>query len=217
MKNVILSGSSGGIGRAVAEKLQSRGFQVLPLGSRMEDFSALEKEMRALGAKYSIDALVTCAGFGIFQPHETISVEKIQHLITVNLTAPIVLARLCLPYLRKTGGRIVNITSVEAVRHSRHSALYTASKSGLRNFSLALFEEVRKSGVGVTSVNPDITDTPFFDSMDFGPAEDKAASLAPEDVAGAVVYALESPGVITELTIRPQKAGIQWKKAALGR
>ncbi len=132
-------------------------------------------------------------------------------MVAVNLSAPMILSKLCLPGLKKTKGHIINISSIEATRHSRFSALYSATKSGLRDFSLSLFEELRKSGVRVTSINPDITRTGFFNSLPFGPSDDELCYLNPDDLALMVQTALETRGVVTDLTIRPQKVGIDKK------
>lgn len=148
---------------------------------------------------------------GIFKPHEEISIDKIQELIDVNLTAPIILTNLCLRSLKKTKGHIINISSIEALRHSKFSALYTATKAGLRNFSLALFEELRRADVKVTNINPDLTKTNFFDEFNFEPSDNKNAYLNPKDIAKAVLEVLQFSGVISELTIRPQRLEIKKK------
>ncbi|MCK5734822.1 MAG: SDR family NAD(P)-dependent oxidoreductase [Spirochaetaceae bacterium] len=211
MKNVILTGSTGGIGSAVTEALEASGYRVLPLVSRLEDIKSLDLEVRDILEKYEIDVLINCAGFGLFRPHEEIPVLQIIQMVEINLTAPMILVNLLLRSLKKTKGHIINISSIEATRHSKFSALYTATKSGLRDFSLSLFEEVRKSGVRVTSVNPDITHTAPFDNLSFGPGDDSSSYLNPEDVGQAVLTVLESKAVMTDLTIRPQRAGIRNK------
>jgi len=165
MQNVIITGHSSGIGKSISLLLEQNGYNIIKLKSRLENISQIEKEIKSILSSYNIDILINCAGVGVFQPHEELSLSKIKELIDVNLTAPIVLSNLCLRSLKKTQGHIINITSIEATKHSKFSALYTATKSGLRDFGLSLFEEVRKSGVRVTSINPDITDTNFFDNL----------------------------------------------------
>ncbi len=209
MKNVILTGSSGGIGNAIAGVLKGNGYSILPISSRMENLQSLESEVKSILSANKLDVLINCAGFGAFCPHEEISPYDIKKMVDVNLTAPLVLTGLCLRALKASGGSIINISSIEATRHSKFSALYTATKSGLRDFSLSLFEEVRKSGVRVTSINPDITDTPFFDNLSFGPGEDESSFLNTDDVARVVLTVLQGEGGITDLTIRPQRAGVK--------
>ena len=108
---------------------------------------------------------------------------------------------------------IINITSIEATKSSKFSALYSASKSGLRAFSLALFEEVRKSGVNVVSINPDMTDTHFFDELNFTTHDSLDKHLLAEDIAEIIENLLNHRvGVaINEITVRAQRFGITKK------
>ena len=210
-KTAIVTGARGGIGKEVCKELENNSYKVYSLVSRLEDLVSLEKEVENILKTTDIDLLVNCAGVGLFQPHEEISINKIKELIDVNLTAPIVLSNLTLRSLKKTKGHIINITSIEATRHSKFSALYTATKSGLRDFGLSLFEEVRKSGVKVTSINPDITKTAFFDNLQFEPSTKEDTYLMPQTVAKTVMQILQTNGVITDICIRPQRFEIRKK------
>ncbi|RXK06439.1 short-chain dehydrogenase [Halarcobacter ebronensis] len=204
----MVTGYSSGIGKAICESLEKSDFEIIRLKSRLEDIKALEAELKEILKDKDISVLINCAGVGVFKPHEEISLSKIKELIDVNLTAPIILANLCLRSLKKTKGHIINIASIEATRHSKFSALYTATKSGLRDFSLALFEELRRSDVKVTNINPDLTKTNFFDTLNFQPSENKEAHILPEDIAKTVLDILAFDGVITDITIRPQRLEI---------
>lgn len=207
----IVTGYSSGIGQAIAKLLEENSYEVIRLNSRLNDKKALEKEVKQELKKAEIDLLINCAGVGVFKPHEEISLDKIQELIDVNLTAPIVLTNLCLRSLKKTKGHIINISSIEATRHSKFSALYTATKAGLRNFSLALFEELRRSDVRVTNINPDLTKTNFFEEFNFEPSNNKNAHLNPDNIAKQVFEILQFDGVITDITLRPQRLEIKKK------
>jgi len=211
IKNAIVTGYSSGIGKAICEELEKNDYNLIKLKSRLENINEIEKEIKEILLSFEIDLLVNCAGVGIFQPHEEISLRKIKELIDVNLTAPIVLTNLLLRSLKKTKGNIINITSVEATKHSKFSALYTATKSGLRDFGLTLFEELRKSGVGVTSINPDLTTTSFFDDLQFEPSTKEDSYLLPTTIAKTVIDILNTNGVITDISIRPQKFEIRKK------
>lgn len=204
-KKAIVTGYSSGIGKAIVHSLERDGYTIIQLKSRLEDLKSLEKEVNEILKNNEIDLLVNCAGIGIFEPHEEISVVKIKELIDINLTAPIILSNLLLRSLKETKGTIINITSIEATKHSKFSALYTATKSGLRDFGLCLFEELRRSGVRVTNINPDITQTNFFDDLKFEPSKKEDTYLLPETIAKTVIDILHTEGVITDLTIRPQR------------
>jgi len=207
----LVTGYSSGIGKAICETLEKNGYEIVRLKSRLDDLNSLEKEVKEILKKVDINILVNCAGVGIFKPHEEISLSKIKEIIDVNLTAPIILSNLLLRSLKKTKGHIINIASIEATRHSKFSALYTATKSGLRDFGLALFEELRKSEVKVTTINPDLTKTNFFDEFNFEPGDSKNAHLLAEDIAQGVLDIISFNGVITDITIRPQKLEIKKK------
>jgi len=210
-KNAIVTGYSSGIGKAICEILEHNNYVIIKLKSRLENINEVEDEIKELLKTNEINVLINCAGIGKFVPHEEISISKIKELIDINLTAPIILSNLLLRTLKKTQGHIINITSIEATKHSKFSALYTATKSGLRDFGLCLFEEVRKSGVRVTSINPDITLTNFFDELQFEPSSKDDTYLDAQDIAKNVLDILNFNGVITDVTLRPQKFEIRRK------
>lgn len=207
----LVTGYRSGIGKAIADILEKNNYEIIRLKSRLEEATLLEKEVKRFLKDDDIDVLVNCAGVGVFQPHEEISISKIKELIDVNLTAPIILSNLCLRSLKKTKGHIINIASIEATKHSKFSALYTATKSGLRDFGLALFEELRRADVKVTTINPDLTKTNFFDELQFEPSSKENTHLLAEDIASAVLKILEFEGVVTDITIRPQRFEIKKK------
>lgn len=207
----IVTGSSSGIGRAIKKELEKNGFEVISLKSRLQNFAKLEAEIKEILRGGEIDFLINSAGVGVFEPLETISIKKIEELITINLTAPIILTKLLLPSLKKTKGTIINITSIEALRASKFSSIYSASKAGLRHFGATLFEEVRRDGVKVCSINPDVSDTEFFQKnrLKFEPIREEEFVINPEEIAKLALTILINKSVISDITIRPQKVGIK--------
>lgn len=208
--NALITGTSSGIGKAISSELKSNGYETISLNSRLENTKDVQKEIKSINKP--IDVLIHSAGFGMFEPLECLHVEEIEKLINVNLIAPITITSLLLRNLKKTKGHIITISSIEALKHSKFSSVYTASKAGLRAFSLSLFEEVRKSGVRVTNINPDITKTSFFDNLNFEPSKKQDTYLLPEQIAKMVLQAIKFDGNISELTLRPQRFEIDKKK-----
>jgi uncharacterized protein len=222
MAVAVVTGASSGIGKAVALKLLELGYEVIGVSrSQAEikdpnfshlpcDFSsenALDDLIQTLKQNHAISILCNIAGFGLFEPHEEINAKSISAMVAVNLTAPMILCNALLRTLKQNNGIIFNITSIEAIRHSKFSALYSATKAGLRAFSLSLFEEVRKHGVNVVSINPDMTDTAFFDQLRFNPAADPDTRLEADDIAQTIQNILQMrEGVaITDITVRAQR------------
>jgi len=229
MATAIVTGSSSGIGEAISRMLLDNGYRVIGISRRRGaiEHPAFEHLQCDLSDPFSIEAikqplvktqelalLVNAAGFGRFEPHEELSPKTITEMISLNLTAPILLTNLLLRSLKSVEGTIINITSIEATRSSKFSALYSATKTGLRAFGHSLFEEVRNSGVGVVTINPDMTDTPFFDPLRFGVGENDDTKLLAADIAQAIhnLLTMRNGLSITELTIRPQRFGIRKKR-----
>ena len=231
MATAVVTGASRGIGNAIAVRLLELGYNVIgisrdinsdtiehpnftPLSCDLSDESMLIPILTVLQTDPSITILCNVAGFGVFEPHEEIDANTISKMVALNLNAPMILSNALLRALKYNQGVIFNITSIEAMRSSKFSAVYSATKAGLRAFSHSLFEEVRKSGVNVVSINPDMTDTSFFDELRFGTSEEFDARLEADDIADAVQNILEMrKGVaVTDITIRPQRFGIIKKR-----
>jgi short-subunit dehydrogenase len=127
---------------------------------REESESIVEEAVARYGG---IDVLVNNAGANKRGPIERYTPEELAGVVQVNLTAPIVLTRLVLPYLRtRGGGAIVNVASIAGRIPVGHEAVYSATKFGLRAFTFALQEELEGSGITVSAVSPGPVDTGFI-------------------------------------------------------
>lgn len=231
MSIAIVTGASSGIGRCLALRLAQEGYEVYGFGRTfredmlsvphfrsvvcdlrdMENMLQAIAEIRKAG---EVSLLVLCGGTAYYGPHEELNPAKIEEMVSVNLTSPLLLTQQLLRDLKRTKGTIVMMSSVTARQSSPHGCAYAATKAGLSSFAQSLFDEVRKYGVKVLTIQPDMTATRLYRHADFTVDDDPQAYLLPEDVASAVMYALSQKDcfVVRELTLRPQLHRIRRKK-----
>ncbi len=232
MKTALVTGASSGIGREISIMLLKNNYKIYGIGRNfnkiqsikdknfieiicdISNIDELKKIKNHIKNRDKIDILVNSAGIGEFKPLEEMSIESIIKIINTNLLAPTILTNLFLRDLKNNRGYIFNITSIEAIKHSKFSAIYSASKAGLRSFGLSLFEEVRKSGVKVVTINPDITKTNFFDNLNFKEGKNPLSYIEPSCIAEAIenILNLRDGTLITEITVRTQILQIQKRK-----
>ena len=167
------------------------------------DIPATEKLVKAIIQEYEPDILINNAGAGYYGLHEELNPAKIHELVTTNLEVPLLITNLALRNLKKKAGTIINISSVTAGKSNPHGAAYGATKAGLSSFSNSIFDEARKHGVRVITIEPDMTDTNLYRNADFGPCMEDNCYLKPQEVADAVSYALNS-GFVTRMELKPQ-------------
>ncbi|MCV6607650.1 MAG: SDR family oxidoreductase [Campylobacterales bacterium] len=223
MKTALVTGASSGIGFEICKKLLGLDYKVYGVSRNKPDLDleffqvdvTKTKELEDLkkNIKEPLDLLINCAGVGHFGQHEDLKPKDLEKMISTNLTAPIITTNIFLKDLKKQKGTVINITSITGKENAKFGAAYGATKAGLESFGKSLFDEVRKSGVRVVNIAPDITDTRFFDELMFRPEDSPEAKIEPQSVANGVEFILNQPEgtVITELTIRPQKILINKK------
>ncbi|MBQ4185729.1 MAG: SDR family oxidoreductase [Clostridiales bacterium] len=231
-KTAIITGASSGIGKAICGTLLTMDYEIYGIGRDFRDCGKLignsafhkveldllesrklEETVRDITKGKALDLLINCAGVGFYGLHDEISSADLSEMVRTNLEVPIVLTNLLLKKLRESKGTVINIASVTASQNNPHGAAYGATKAGLLSFSRSLFDEVRKHGVKVTTILPDMTDTNLYRNASFEASKDENARLLPQDVADAVRYVLEADPhmVITEFTVRPQLHRIEKK------
>jgi short-subunit dehydrogenase len=205
---VLLTGATGGIGQAIARALRARGAELVLTGRRVDVLEPLAAEVagRALAADLSVpgeidrlldqagdvDILVANAALPASGTLESFSVEQLDRALDVNLRAPIVLARgLSQGMVGRGRGHLLFISSLAGKAATPRAALYNATKFGLRGFASALRADLRDSGVGVSTVFPGfISEAGMFAEagVKLPPG---VGTRRPEQVAGAVVSAIE--------------------------
>ena len=205
---VLLTGATGGIGHAIARALAERGASLILSGRRVDVLEPLAQELdgRALAVDLAepaeierlvreageLDILVANAALPAAGTLDSFSLQEIDRALDVNLRAPIVLAHALAPAMVKRGsGHLLFMSSLAGKAATPGTALYNASKFGLRGFAAALRADLRTTGVGVSTVFPGFI-------RDAGMFADAGVTLppgigtrTPQDVAKAVVRAIE--------------------------
>ena len=207
---VLITGATGGLGQAIARGIGARGAALVLTARRRELLDELAAELgaRAIVSDLSwraevdrlaseavaaeVDVLIANAGLPATGVLTELSPEQIDRMLEVNLRAPMMLAHALAPgMIARRRGHMVFISSLSGKVASPASAIYSATKFGLRGFALGIREDLRPHGVGVSTVLPGfIRGAGMF--ADAGVELPRVAGTRPpEDVAAAVIRAIE--------------------------
>lgn len=216
-KTVLLTGASRGIGVFIARELAKKQATVICISRSQEGLDRVCAEVNAMGGKGiaipfdisnveelpillqrieqltgSVDILINNAGIEIYKAFQDYSLVDIQSVLSINLLAAMELTRLLLPNMLSQGsGHIVNIASLAGKKGHPYDSIYSASKAGLLMWSNAIRQELASTGVGISTICPGyISDRGLL--ADTGiPAPSLAGISKPEDVAKALIKAIE--------------------------
>ena len=230
-KNVLITGASGGIGSAIARKVNECGASVTLSGTRVDVLQSLRDRLgdkahvvpadladsdaakqlvdSAIETMGSVDILVNYAGLTSDTLTLRMTDEDWQGVLDVNLTAAFRLSRSVLRgMLKQRWGRIVSITSVVGVTGNPGQANYAAAKAGLVGMSKALAREIGNRGITVNCIAPGFIDTPMTEALSDSQREELLAKIpsnrfgSVDEIAAALVYlASEEAGYITGQTL----------------
>ncbi|MGY6026511.1 SDR family NAD(P)-dependent oxidoreductase [Streptomyces spinosirectus] len=243
----LVTGASSGLGTEFASQLAARGYDLVLVarsGDRLEELAgeltrvhgvkthvvvqdlakpdagrrvATELADRAL----HIDLLVNNAGFGTAGRFEEIAAERDHDMLMVNVVALVDLTHELLPGMLERGtGAVLNVGSTAGYQPSPYLTTYSASKSFVLNFSLALRQEYRGRGVKVTALCPGPVETKFFEVIGTRNAAVAGSFTTPEPVVRSALKALDrdrayvTPGlanaISAHLTPRRPRTLVAW-------
>ncbi len=229
LKNMraLVTGATGGIGKAIVSAFCDAGIRVIASGSNSVKLADLARHysniviekadftnpdditklaQSALNRYNGLDILVNNAGIGISGNVVDISAEDIRKMIDINLFAPILLSKIIGKQMALSGlGHIVNIGSGASYTPISGMAGYCASKYGLIGFSESLALEMREFGVKVSIITPGSTATAFGGGNPESRLSNKPGILLPSDIANTVMYLLgqSERAWTSQVNIRP--------------
>ena len=185
---VLITGASSGIGRASAIAFHRAGARVVAAARSLDKLEALVDELgsdriaavpldvtdpaqREAALRFArqrfgpIDVLVNNAGWASFSSVVHTPQEHVEHMLRLNLAAPIALIQAVLPEMLERGsGQIINVSSVVGYQPIPRMTIYCATKSALNGLTTGLRMELKGAGVDVLLVAPGSTATPFFEA-----------------------------------------------------
>lgn len=233
MTRALVTGCSTGFGRATAVELKKRGFEVVATARRPETLDDLDADARlaldvtddgsvaaALAAAGEIDVLVNNAGVGVSGPVELVPLTEVRRVFETNFFGAVRMMQAVLPQMRaRSGGTIVNVSSVSGKVSAPLGAFYSASKFALEAVSEALHIEAAHFGIRTVIIEPGYFKTAIADSsvaygVDRPPYDELAEITArmsvqlgrddapgPEVVAVAIADAIESPNALPRVPV----------------
>jgi len=207
-RSVLLTGATGGLGQAIARCLAGAGAKLILSGRRADVLSGLAGELgatvaaadlsdpdavRELAASHAdVDILVANAGLPASGRLQSFTEEQIDRALLVNLRAPIMLAHALVPAMVARGsGHIVLMSSLSGKAPAGGTAIYAATKFGLRGFAGALRADLHGTGVGVSAIFPGfIRNAGMFEDANVKLPRG-TGTKSPEHVARATLRAIE--------------------------
>lgn len=232
-KVAVVTGSSKGIGRSIAEALAREGVQVVINSRNAKELEATATEMRqsgatvhpvasdvmdAAGAKLPVEEAVkrfgtvhilvnNAGGVGRFASFADLTDEEWLDAYKFNVISAVRATRAALPHMqRQKWGRIINISSESGVQPDPIMPHYNASKSALNSFTKSLSKAYGKDGILVNTVSPAFIRTPLVDTFLAGEAKNRGVSI---DEAEQALLREFRPNILLGRAGRPEEtAGI---------
>jgi len=172
--NILITGASRGIGRAIAVEMKNLG-NIFVTARSEESLKSLnpcgyfvcdladEESLIKLGdyiEENKIDVLVNNAGEYIYSRVEDMKLNDLNHILAINLKSAIYLSTRASRHMKQNGwGRIINIGSISGVMGEACAGMYSATKAGLIGYSKAAGLELAQYGITVNTINPGWVDT----------------------------------------------------------
>lgn len=193
-KTIFITGAASGIGKATAARFSQRGWRVGCYDLDTEGARAVAAELGTscspghidvrneaswrkaigdfVGDTSQLDVLFNCAGILRMGRFEDVGPADSRDQLETNVMGVVLGIQVCLPFLEKAQGTVINMSSASAIYGQPELAVYSASKFAVRALTEALDIELREKAVRVTDIMPGYVDTPMLSSQTY-----RAASL----------------------------------------
>ena len=213
----LITGASSGIGAATARQAAEAGYRLVLAARSTDKVSALGGDARAIAVTCDVtdfaqqeamvqsgldafgrlDVAFANAGFGAARGFLNETPEHWREMVLTNVLGCAFTIRATIPALKDTSGHLL-LTSSVAGRRALQGSLYSATKHAVTAMAESARQELNETGVRVTSIEPGMVDTPFFDNP-------VSNALEPDDIAHAVLFAVSQPPRVdvNEILIRP--------------
>ena len=217
----VVTGASGGLGRAIAEAFGAAGARTVVAARRPDKVAEVADGITTAGvtalavpcdatneAYGRVDVLVNNAGITVKIPTEEIPLEVWRNVLDVNITGPFLCAREAIKSMKRTGGgRIINIGSISAKTPRPHGAPYATTKLALEGLTRSISLDGREHGIAASIIHLGATFTGqgFGSSLPNETRSDDAIQLHAADVARIAVMmaALPAEATVFDLTVLP--------------
>jgi short-subunit dehydrogenase len=233
-RKALLTGATGGLGRAIARALAERGAQLTLSARNREALEAMAAELpggghgvipadlaepeaaeRLAAEAAGTEILIANAGLPAAGWLTDFSAEEVKRALRVNLEAPMLLARALYPPMTEAGaGHLVFVSSLSGKAASPRSSIYNATKFGLRGFAFGLRADLAPKGVGVSVVSPGfIREAGMFADAGSKPPPGMGTGT-PQQVGAATVKAIERNRAEITVAPLPQRAAAHFALTA---
>jgi short-subunit dehydrogenase len=230
----LITGSSSGIGAVYADRLAKRGYDLIVVARNQERLNALADRLKSetgrsveiivadlnqksdlakvesiLQKDARVTLLVNNAGVGSVAPLLDADIDKMEDMITLNITALTRLTYAAAPsFVRRSRGTIINIASIVGIAPEMLNGVYGGTKAYVIGFTHSLQHELSGKGIRVQAVLPGATATEFWDLAGYSHRNfPKEFVMSAEDLVDAALIGLDQGEVVT---IPPLQDGEEW-------